>query len=84
MLTESTERHQVMLWLKGMSRFPGDFDRAAAINHDEPHQDMRWLKRMSRIRGGGGFPGDFDPTTAINRDWVSSHFGFENNRHAVL
>lgn len=51
MITESTERHQVMLWLKGMSRFPGDFDRAAAINHDELHQDMRWLKGMSRIRG---------------------------------
>lgn len=56
MITESTERHQVMLWLKGMSRFPGDFDRAAAINHDELHQDMRWLKGMSRIRGGADFP----------------------------
>lgn len=49
MITESTERHQVLLWLKGMSRFPGD--RAAAINHDEQHQDMRWSKGMFRIRG---------------------------------
>lgn len=33
---------------------------------------------------GCGFTGNFDPAAAINHDWVSSHFGFENNRHVVL